>query len=68
MPHDCRAAALKVGDRVLIPCRIVELQAGEDYCNVTLETVQGRKPDGQKERISAINTAVLLLDYSATEG
>lgn len=58
--HDRNGRELKVGDRVLIPARIKELHATEDYCNVSLESAFGRRPDGQKEHISAINTGVVL--------
>lgn len=58
--HDAIGRELKVDDIVLIPARITELFATEDYCNVSLETLYGRRPDGAKERISAINTGVLL--------
>ena len=58
--HDAKNRPLTVGDRVLIPCRVLELHATEDYCNVGVESSLGRRPDGSKERISAINTGVLL--------
>lgn len=61
MPHDVNGQLLKVGDTVLVPMVITDLCSGEDYCNVSLETVHGRRPDGQKERFSAINTGVLEL-------
>jgi hypothetical protein len=59
--HDANGTRLNVGDTVLIPARIIELHAGEDYCNVTVETIHARRPDARKERISAINTGVLVL-------
>lgn len=58
--HDAKNRPLKVGDRVLIPARITELSATADYCNVSVESALGRRPDGKPERASAINTAVLL--------
>lgn len=58
--HDAKGRELKVGDRILIPARIKELHATEDYCNVSVESALGRRPDGQKEKVSAINTGVLL--------
>ena len=58
--HDARGNALKKGDLVLIPAVVTELYATEDYCNVSLTTQIGRRPDGQKESICAINTGVLL--------
>lgn len=57
--HDRTGKSLKKGDKVTVLCSITDLSATEDYCNVSLETEYGRKPDGAKERISAINTAVL---------
>lgn len=61
MPHDQFDKQLAVGDEVLVLATVTELHATEDYCNVTLETVYGRRPDGQKEMIHAINTAVVAL-------
>lgn len=58
--HDAKGRPLKEGDVVLIPAKITSLHAGEDYCNVSLQTVLGRRPDDAKESISAINTGVLL--------
>ena len=57
--HDRTGNPLKKGDRVTIIAEITDLCATEDYCNVSLETVYGRRPDGKKESIQAINTAVL---------
>lgn len=59
--HDKNGTPLKMGDLVLIPAKITSLNAGEDYCNVSVETVHGRRPDGAKETMSAINTGVLVL-------
>jgi hypothetical protein len=58
--HDARGKALKVGDLVMIPAVVNELYATEDYCNVKVTTQIGRRPDGQKEVFSAINTGVLV--------
>ena len=58
--HDRFNRELKEGDLVLIPARVVELNSTADFCNVTVETIFGRRPDGQQERISAINTRVLV--------
>jgi hypothetical protein len=58
--HDRNGNKLEVGDRVLIPARVTQLTPGEDYCNVHLETTVGRRPDNQPERITAINTGVLV--------
>ena len=58
--HDAKNRDLKVGDRVLIPAVITQLSATADYCNVTVESAIGRRPDGLREKVSAINTGVLL--------
>lgn len=63
--HDRNGTPLKVGDTVLIPAVVTSLGGGEDYCNVGVETVHGRRPDGMKEHMSAINTAVLVLHESS---
>ncbi|MGO9115748.1 MAG: hypothetical protein ACLP9L_41610 [Thermoguttaceae bacterium] len=60
--HDANGHPLKVGDKVLIPCDVVGLSGPNcpDYCNVMVTTTLGRRPDGQKESFSAINTAQLV--------
>ena len=58
--HDAKGRPLKLGDFVMIPARITQLSPQEDYCNVSVETLFGRRPDGQKERVHAINTGVLV--------
>lgn len=65
--HDARNRPLKVGDRVLIPAVITELQATADYCNVTVESAIGRRPDKAREKVSAINTGVLLRSNAGDE-
>ena len=58
--HDARGKLLNVGDMVLVPCRVAQLYAGEDYCNLDLETQIGRRPDDLTEVIHAINTGCVL--------
>ena len=58
--HDANGTPLVKGDRVIIEATITELSAQEDFCNVSLETVLGRRPDGAKEHVCAINTGVLV--------
>ncbi len=65
--HDANGTPLKKGDSVLIPAEIVDLSPGEEFCNVSLETAYGRRPDGNKERISGINTGVLIKFANAPE-
>lgn len=63
--HDANGTPLSKGDIVYIPAVITELNACEDYCNVSIESVFGRRPDGKKETLSAINTGVLILHQNA---
>lgn len=58
--HDAMGRPLKKGDIVLIPARITSTSATEDYCNVSVETALGRRPDGLKEHFNAFNTGVVL--------
>lgn len=60
--HDANGKELKKGDRVTIHGIVTELQATEEYCNVSVESFFGRRPDGMKEHFNAINTGVLLRD------
>lgn len=58
--HDARGRPLNVGDTVLIPAKVTSLSPSDEYCNVSAESVLGRRPDGAKEHFSAINTGVML--------
>ena len=57
--HDVNGTELKVGDKVLIPGEITELQPGEEYCNVTAQMTLPRNPDGVKEMMT-LNTACVV--------
>ncbi len=58
--HDAKGRELKVGDTVLIPAKVTELYATEEYCNVQAKSVIGRRPDGEKENFGGINTGVMI--------
>lgn len=59
--HDANGNKLNVGDKVMIPCEVTGLSEGtEEYCNVSLKTTLGRRPDGEKENFSAVNTAQVV--------
>ncbi len=57
--HDALGKPLSKGDRVVLIATITNLTETEDYCNVSIESELGRRPDGSKEFVSAINTGVL---------
>lgn len=44
MPHDKFGVVLHTGDHVLVPCIVKEVQPGDEYCNVTLETENPMPP------------------------
>ena len=59
--HDRNGTPLKIGDIVNVPCVIQNVCATEEYCNLGLETVFGRRPDDMKEHFSAVNTGQVVL-------
>ena len=59
MPHDVKNNLLQPGDEVIFRGVVKSVQPTEEYCNVTIESVHGRRPDGLKELIYSINTGVL---------
>lgn len=59
--HDINGTELKVGDAVFIPCDIISLSdCTSDFCNITVETAIGRRPDGEKLKI-CLNTQQVFL-------
>lgn len=44
MPHDKRGDELKVGDTVMVPCKVKAIHLTEDYCNVDLVTKEKMPP------------------------
>jgi hypothetical protein len=63
--HDLNGTPLKVGDRVTIEYVITHVSPGADYCNISAQSLNGRKPDGQPEFFSG-NAAVAVLQKSAS--
>jgi hypothetical protein len=57
--HDRTGNELKIGDKVILLGEITQISATEEFCNVALKSTYGRRPDGQKETVMGINTAVL---------
>jgi hypothetical protein len=52
MPHDKNGQLLSAGDRVIVRATVREVHQGEDFCNVTLESEEGRRPDDHKETLT----------------
>ena len=51
MPHDIDGKEFKVGDIVLVECKITEIHMTEEYCNVNLETTQPMYPTQDRNHI-----------------
>lgn len=62
--HDRNGTPLKVGDIITVRYVITAVQPGPDYCNVSAQSVEARKPDGMKEYFSG-NSAVAVLQESS---
>ena len=58
MAHDKNGTPLNVGDTVCIAAEITSICPGDDYCNLTVVSKEGRKPDGNKETFT-LNAAVV---------
>ena len=58
--HDAKGRPLAVGDTVMVPCTVVEVQAAADYCNVTLDSIALMAPGYKPVRVTSINTKQML--------
>lgn len=61
MPHDRDGKLLLVGDNVMVPARITQINQGEDYCNVTLVTSQPMKPSSEPSMLNLNASQVVKL-------
>lgn len=60
MPHDRDGKLLGVGDSILVPARITGIHDTEEYCNVTLETLQPMFPGDSRSTITLNAKQVVL--------
>lgn len=60
MPHDKHGKLIEVGDEVVLRGKVTQVSAGEEYCNVTIETAP-MFPHTELGIMSAINTRQLEL-------
>ncbi len=73
MPHDKHGNELKVGDKVTIECEVKNVDPHEDYCNLTVETVEPMHPGEDKTGITlnakqVIRACLLLLGLLVPAG
>ncbi len=64
MPHDKNGNLLKEGDTVLIEATVRTIQTGEEYCNLTVDTVEPMYPGDSKTAIT-LNAKQVRLDTGA---
>ena len=51
MHENANGTRLQTGDKVVIPCEVLGVSCGEEYCNVAVVTTLGRRPDGRKKNL-----------------
>lgn len=52
MPHDKNGLVINPGDRVVVEFVVKTVTQTEEYCNATLETVEGMPPEGHKSSLT----------------
>jgi len=52
MPHDRKGNLLSIGDHVVIGATVREIQPGEEYCNLNVETIEPMYPGESKSTIT----------------
>jgi hypothetical protein len=55
MPHDKNGNILQPGDRVIVRAVVNRVDAGDEYCNVTLETEEPMYPGDHRSALT-LNT------------
>lgn len=65
MPHDANGTLLEKGDVVELVCRVKDVQAGEEYCNLTIETVTPMYP-GNSVSCVVVNAKQVVLRQKQT--
>lgn len=61
MPHDKNGQVIKVGDRVTVECEVKSITAGEEYCNLSAETVEPMFPGTTKTGLTLNAKQVVLV-------
>lgn len=73
MPHDKNGELLKVGDKVTVECEITAVQTGEEYCNLSVKTVEPMHPSKDSTSLTlnakqVIKCCLVLLGFLFTSG
>lgn len=67
MPHDKHGTALSVGDVVSINAKITAIHEGDEYCNLSLETMEPMFPSNNKSALS-LNAKQVVKPLGETSG
>lgn len=59
MPHDKNGQLLQVGDVVNLLCKVKHINTENEYCNLSLETVEPMYPGDYKTAISVNSKQVI---------
>ncbi len=61
MPHDKHGTEVRTGDIVTVTMRVVNVYRGDEYCNLSLETVEPMYPTTNKSGLT-LNTRQVEFD------
>lgn len=64
--HDRDGKPVKVGDLVLVPCRVEQTHATEEFCNATLRTLYPMYPSDRHDTV-VVNTRQLVVVEKGSE-
>lgn len=67
MPHDKNGKLIKVGNIVLIPCKVKSITMSEDYCNLTVESLYYMPPYEQPTTYTLNAKQVILQELEEKE-
>lgn len=67
MPHDKNGKLLQIGDEVTVRAKVTSVNAGAEYCNVGLETVEPMHPTANTTALSLNAAQVEKLDAAASD-
>lgn len=56
MPHDRDGSLLEPGDRVTMEFVVKAVFAGEDFCNINMDSVEPLHPNTDKTHLGAVNS------------
>lgn len=61
--HDKSGKPLKIGDLVMVPCRVKDVSPDNEFCNITVETEYAMPGNGTKNVVVLNTKQVHLQDW-----